>query len=184
MKRAIFLDRDGTLNPDPGYISDPAQFELFPGVGPALRRLAKAGYILVLITNQSGMARGLISEAQLEAIHQKLKRLLAADSVELAGIYYCPHHPDFPDSQGVADCSCRKPKPALILRAIEELNIDASQSFMIGDKGSDIQLGLNAGVTPIFIGEKLPSGFEQIVAFADLASAADWILVDEHESGR
>ena len=180
MNRAIFLDRDGTLNPDPGYISDPGQFNLFPGVGEALQRLKQAGFLLVLITNQSGIARGLITHEQLSAIHEKLERLLAQDNVTLSGIYYCPHHPDFPDAQGIADCSCRKPNPDLILRAISDLDIDAAQSFMIGDKASDVELGLNAGVAPICIGKDPLPGFSQIVNFSTLAEAVDWILAAEN----
>jgi len=181
MNRAIFLDRDGTLNPDPGYISDPGRFELFPGTGEALQRLQRAGYLLVLITNQSGIARGLLTHAQLAAIHEKLQRLLAQFSVKLSGIYYCPHHPDFPDAEGVGACDCRKPQPGLILRAIEELQIDPDQSFMIGDKSSDVKLGLNAGVTPVFIGAAPAAGLASIVNFPTLSEAADWILAQDNE---
>jgi D,D-heptose 1,7-bisphosphate phosphatase len=181
MNRAIFLDRDGTLNPDPGYISDPELFNLYPGTGEALSRLQQAGYLLILITNQSGIARGLLTHAQLAAIHDKLQRLLAEFSVKLSGIYYCPHHPDFPDADGVAACSCRKPEPGLILQAIEELQIDPEHSFMIGDKTSDVELGLNAGVTPVFIGAEPAPGFASVVNFATLSEVADWILAAEHE---
>jgi HAD superfamily hydrolase (TIGR01662 family) len=159
MNRAIFLDRDGTLNPDPGYISDPELFNLYPGTGEALSRLQQAGYLLILITNQSGIARGLLTHAQLAAIH----------------------HPDFPDADGVAACSCRKPEPGLILQAIEELQIDPEHSFMIGDKTSDVELGLNAGVTPVFIGAEPAPGFASVVNFATLSEVADWILAAEHE---
>lgn len=181
MNRAIFLDRDGTLNPDPGYISDPDQFELFPGVGQALLRLQRAGYKLVLITNQSGIARGLLTHQQLAAIHAKLERLLAENSVKLAGIYYCPHHPEFPDAEGISACNCRKPEPGLILQALHDLHLDADQSFMIGDKPSDVELGLNAGVTPIFIGPAVLPEFKQVVTFASLNEAADWVLAGENE---
>lgn len=180
MNRAIFLDRDGTLNPDPGYISNPEQFELFSGVGQALLRLQQAGYLLVLITNQSGIARGLFNHSQLGAVHEKLEQLLAKDGVRLSGIYYCPHHPDFPDAEGVAACDCRKPAPALIHRAIEDLKIDPENSFMVGDKVSDVELGLNAGVTPIFIGKKAPEKHPGIVAFSSLTEAVDWLLAGEN----
>lgn len=180
MKRAIFLDRDGTLNPDPGYISDPDQFELFPGTAEALQKMSRAGFLLVLITNQSGIARGLITRAQLQSIHDKLENILARHAVRLSGIYFCPHHPDFPDEHGVSACDCRKPEPGLILQAIKDLDIDPEESFMIGDKKSDIELACNAGVTPVFIGSDSPKGFERVVCFSDLGEAADWILAGEH----
>ena len=113
MNKAVFLDRDGTLNPDPGYISDPKDFNLYEGVGENLLRLKKAGYLLILITNQSGISRGLISEKQLEAVHAKLQKLLTEKGAKLDGIYYCPHHPNHP-YKGVSDCNCRKPKPEMI----------------------------------------------------------------------
>ncbi|MDN5278554.1 MAG: D-glycero-D-manno-heptose 1,7-bisphosphate phosphatase [Clostridiales bacterium] len=181
MKKAVFLDRDGTLNPDPGYISDPNHFDLFPGVVEALKKISQAGYELILITNQSGIARGLITFEQLDAIHDKLKKILAQGGVSLSAIYFCPHHPDFPPVNGISRCDCRKPGPAMILQAIKEHQIDPAQSYMVGDKSSDIKLGYNAGVTPVFIGEKLPEGFEEVVAFSSLRDAADWIVADQQQ---
>lgn len=181
MNRAIFLDRDGTLNPDPGYISDPALLKLYPGTGEALKRLQQAGYLLVVVTNQSGIARGLLTHEQLAAIHNKLQQLLGEFSVKLSGIYYCPHHPDFPDANGVAACFCRKPKPGLILQAIKELQIAPEHSYMIGDKPSDIEAALNAGVTPVFIGDKPAPGFASVINFPTLSEAAAWILATDHE---
>lgn len=179
MKRAIFLDRDGTLNPDPGYISNPDDFELFPGVVEALKKLYSAGFLLVIVTNQSGLSRGLIKEEQLQSIHQKLKKILKISGIELAGIYYCPHHPDFTYIDGLADCECRKPKPGLIYKAIEELEIDPVDSFMIGDKLSDIEAAINAGVSPVFIGNNLPQKYRTVPNFLCLNDAADWILAGE-----
>ena len=175
MKKAIFLDRDGTLNPDPGYISDPKDYELYDGVCEALAKLQKAGYMLILITNQSGISRGLISEEQLEAVHDKMKKLLKTGGVTLDAIYYCPHHPDHP-YKGIAECNCRKPKPGLILQAIKEHNIDKSISFMVGDRTSDIKIGLAADVAPVCIAEKPFEGYEKIPTFSNLSLAADWIL--------
>lgn len=175
MNKAIFLDRDGTLNPDPGYISNPDDFNLFPGVTTALKRFQDAGYLLILITNQSGISRGLITEDQLEAIHSKLKRLLKADNVELTDIYYCPHHPEHP-YKGVSVCDCRKPAPGLILKALKEHNIDANASYMVGDRKSDIKIGINAKVKPILIGNSPIDGYENIPTFDSLQKAADFIL--------
>ncbi len=175
MNKAIFLDRDGTLNPDPGYISNPDDYELYDGVKEALARLQKAGYMLILITNQSGISRGLFSEKDLEAVHDKMKRLLKAGGVTLDAIYYCPHHPDHP-YKGISDCNCRKPKPGMILQAIKDHNIDEKQSFMIGDRTSDIKIGLASGVPPICIADKPFEGYENIPTFKDLSLAVDYIL--------
>ena len=175
MNKAIFLDRDGTLNPDPGFISRPEDFNLFEGVTEALKKLKCAGYLLILITNQSGISRGLITEKQLEAVHNKLKRLLKEAGAELDGIYYCPHHPEHP-YKGISVCNCRKPAPGLILKAIEEHNIDSSRSYMIGDRKSDIKIGLNSNVQPIFICERPIEGYEKIPSFKNLMQAADYIL--------
>ena len=175
MNKAIFLDRDGTLNPDPGFISKPEDFNLFDGVTEALKRLKDAGFLLILITNQSGISRGLITEEQLEAVHDKLKRLLKEAGAELDGIYYCPHHPEHP-YKGISICDCRKPAPGLILRAIAEHDIDPSKSYMIGDRKSDIKIGLNSNVYPVFIGDKAIEGYENIPTFNNLLQATDYIL--------
>jgi len=176
LNKAIFLDRDGTLNPDPGYISNPDDFELFPDVPESLKQLREAGYLLILITNQSGIARGMITIEQLECIHNKLASLLQKHDVKLDAIYYCPHHPDFPDAKGISECNCRKPKPGLISKALIEWNIDIENSFMIGDKKSDINIGLNTGAKPIFIGKSLPEGFKNIPYFNNFSEATNWIL--------
>ena len=176
MQKAIFLDRDGTLNPDPGYIANPDDFNIYDGVAEALARLQRAGFLLILITNQSGISRGLITPAQLELIHARLQQQLAPAGARLDAIYYCPHHPDFPYSDGLAECNCRKPRPGMILQAISEHDINPAASYMIGDRSSDIKIGLNTGVTPVFIGSTLPEGQAGIPAFPTLKEAADWII--------
>lgn len=176
MNKAIFLDRDGTLNPDPGYISDPDDFNLFPGVAAALAKLQRAGYLLIVITNQSGIARGLISLAQLNAVHAKMQKQLNESGAKIDAIYHCPHHPDFPPVDGVADCNCRKPRPGLIERALRDHQIDPAGSYMIGDRSSDIKIALATGVRPVFIGSAPLPAYTSVVTFADLSAAADWIL--------
>ena len=176
MQKAIFLDRDGTLNPDPGYIADPDDYELFPGVGEALASLKKAGYLLILITNQSGVSRGLISWQQLELIHQKLQNLLAASGAALDAIYVCPHHPDFSPVNGISVCDCRKPQPGLVLRAIKDFEVDIRSSFVIGDRSSDIKAALATGIQPIYIGSVPLPGYETVPTFSDLRNAAAWLL--------
>lgn len=176
MKKAVFLDRDGTLNPDPGYISDPADFELFPGVAAALADLQRAGYLLILITNQSGISRGLISYDQLDAIHGKLQNLLQQAGCQLDAIYHCPHHPDFPPVDGLSECDCRKPRPGMIQKALIDHDIAAAGSFMIGDRSSDIKIALVTGVQPLFIGPAPHEAFPQVPAFETLPAAAAYIL--------
>lgn len=179
MNKAIFLDRDGTLNPDPGYISDPKDYELYDGVTEALLKLQQAGYLLILITNQSGISRGLFTEKQLESVHNKMKDLLRKGGVTLDAIYYCPHHPEHPYN-GISDCDCRKPKPGMILKAIKDFNVDKEKSFMIGDRTSDIKIGLNSGVKPVCISEKQFDGYESIPTFSNLSQAANWILSNKY----
>jgi D,D-heptose 1,7-bisphosphate phosphatase len=174
MNKAIFLDRDGTLNPDPGYIDHPDKFELFPDTVEALKKMVDAGFILVLVTNQSGIARGLITPEMLSAIHDKLEKLLAEGNVKLSGIYFCPHHPDF-TYKGVSVCKCRKPATGMIEMAKSDLDIDLEHSFLIGDRESDLRMALNAGVTPVFIGKELPQGFDKVISFISLNDAADWL---------
>lgn len=175
MNKAIFLDRDGTLNPDPGYISDPNDYSLYPGVTEALEKLQKAGYMLILITNQSGISRGLFTEEQLEKVHEKMNMLLSEGNVKLDAIYYCPHHPEHP-YKGLADCDCRKPKPGMIIKALKEHNINPKQSYMIGDRSSDIKIGLASGVSSICISPNPLKGFESIPTFETLKKASEYIL--------
>jgi histidinol-phosphate phosphatase family protein len=144
MAKAVFLDRDETLNPDPGYISDPSHFHLYPWVAAELKRLKDAGFLLVIVSNQSGVGRGLIRQESLTAIHEKLNLLLLESSgVRVDDFAVCTHRPE--DA-----CDCRKPKPKLILDAAQKLGIDLSASFMIGDRDSDREAGLSAGVRESF----------------------------------
>lgn len=145
MNKAIFLDRDGTLNIDHGYVHEIDNFQFIEGSIEALQALKKMGYLLVLVTNQSGIARGYFSEDQFLQLTEWMDWSLADRGVDLDGIYYCPHHID-----GIGeykqDCDCRKPKAGMLLQAIKELNIDPHLSFMVGDKFEDLQAGLNANV--------------------------------------
>jgi histidinol-phosphate phosphatase family protein len=162
MAKAVFLDRDETLNPDPGYIDDPAKFEVYPWVPDALKRLRFAGFKLVLITNQSGIGRGLIQPQALDAIHRKLNTILQNNGVapfELIEI--CTHCPE-------DNCDCRKPKPKLILDAAHKLQLELSQCYLIGDRDSDIEAGNNAGLRKSF---KIVSGSQK-----DFLKAVEEIL--------
>jgi D,D-heptose 1,7-bisphosphate phosphatase len=138
-KRAVFLDRDGTLNVDPGYLNHPEKLELIPGVPEALKRLKEAGYWLVVVSNQSGVGRGLIPLEMLPRIHDRMDEILRPVGGAVDDYSLCIHHPD-------AGCECRKPKPGLLLQAAQRLGIDLKASFMVGDKPVDVEAGRGAGV--------------------------------------
>ena len=134
MSKAVFLDRDGTMAENVNYCSSPDDFELFPSTGQAIKLFKDMGFKVIVITNQSGIARGYFTEDTLTKIHSKMMCELAKDDVQLDAIYYCSHHPD-------DNCECRKPKPKLILQAAKDFDIDLAHSCMIGDFQSDITLG-------------------------------------------
>lgn len=142
----VFLDRDGTLIHDrPGYyLARPEEVRLYRGVPEALRLLRRAGYALVVVSNQSGLARGVLDETMLERVHARLKSLLRRGGARLDGIYYCPHHPD-------DGCRCRKPQPTLARRAARDLSLDLEGSFVVGDKRADVDLGRRLGATTIHL---------------------------------
>lgn len=149
--KAVFLDRDDTLVNDPGYIQRPEQVLLLPGASEALIQLKKMGYLLVIVTNQSGVARGLITEAQLELIHQRLKKLFAAEGAEIDAIYYCPYHPEGTVEDFSVESTLRKPNAGMFFEAEKDLNIDLEQSWMIGDSYRDMQAGKAAGCHTILV---------------------------------
>jgi D,D-heptose 1,7-bisphosphate phosphatase len=144
--KAIFLDRDGTINVDLHYLDDPGKFEMYPYVGEGIKRLKELGFRIIVITNQSGIARGFFTKEELSKIHDRMRVEFQKFDVEIDGIYYCPHHPD-------DMCNCRKPKTELFKKAIRDHNIDVKLSYMIGDKILDIGAGTNIGVMNILIPE-------------------------------
>jgi D-glycero-D-manno-heptose 1,7-bisphosphate phosphatase len=143
---AVFLDRDGTIVVNKHYLADPAGLELLPNAAAGLRELRDLGARLVVVTNQSGVGRGYFDEAALAGMHSRLEELLAAEGIELAGIYACPHSPD-------AGCDCRKPALGLYLRAVGELRLELESSFVLGDGDADMDAGARLGATAIRIGE-------------------------------
>ena len=151
LRRAVFLDRDGVINVDHGYVSSWDQFEFLPGVPAALRQLQSAGYVLVVVSNQSGIGRGLYTESDLAALNRRVYRYLLDDhGVEIAQFYHCPHHPTEALPEWRQQCYCRKPAPGMIEQACAELHIDPGNSVMVGDKASDMEAGQSAGVGRLF----------------------------------
>lgn len=172
---AVFIDRDGTLINERGYLSDPNKLHIYKHAAPALKKLQEAGFYLIVITNQSGIARGLFSEKTLFRIHSRLKALLKQNGVFLSKIYHCPHLPE-------AGCICRKPKPGLVHKATREFNIDLSCSYMVGDQDRDIHLATNVGIKPILVltgfgrSTRKAFGKNKLWVSKDLLAAANRIL--------
>jgi len=152
--RAVFLDRDNTLIEDPGYIDSPRKVRLIENVAESLRELRCMGYMLVIVTNQSGVARGLLNEKILGQIHDRLRMLLAKEAAFVDAIYYCPYHPDGIVPKYRRESPLRKPNPGMLLKAAEDMDIDLSQSWLIGNSGRDIQAGSEAGCKTILVDHK------------------------------
>ncbi len=163
-QKAVFLDRDGTINKFVGFLRNIEDFELLPDVPEAIRRINSSGYLAIVVTNQPVIARGEVSVSELEEIHNKMETLLGQEGAYLDAIYYCPHHPhkgyegEIPELK--IECDCRKPKPGMLLRAADDFNIDLSQSWMIGDSDNDILAGKAAGCKTGLIGSDYDSLFD------------------------
>jgi D-glycero-D-manno-heptose 1,7-bisphosphate phosphatase len=181
LRRAVFLDRDGTLVGEVSYLHDPGLVRLLPGVTAALRELAGAGFALVLVTNQAGVARGYYGEDAVERVHRRLRELLAAGGVELDGVWHCPHHPEGAVAALAIRCRCRKPGPGMLEAAAAELGLDLGASYLVGNHPSDAGAARAAGVTPLFVttgqaaGRPAPEG---VRSFGSLRAAAAAILAD------
>lgn len=188
-RRAVFVDRDGVLIADVDLLVDPESIRVLDGVPEALSALAAADYALVIVTNQTIVARGLATEAELERIHGVLReRLQGRGAPELDGTYVCLHHPNATLAEYRMDCDCRKPRPGLLLRAADELDLDLAGSVVVGDRQSDVVAGSLAGcatvlvlggahaATPIETSLELDEPVEPDHVCADLAEAARWIL--------
>jgi D-glycero-D-manno-heptose 1,7-bisphosphate phosphatase len=172
--KAVFLDRDNTLIEDPGYLSDSAAVKVLPGVDLALKSLAQAGFKLVVVTNQSGVARGLLTEQNLADVHAEMRRQLAAEGAHLDAIYYCPYHAEGTVEGYAVESELRKPKPGMLLKAAEELDIDLSASWMVGDSPRDIEAGQRAGCRTIRV--RLPRDPERAGEGEDEDVQADFTV--------
>ncbi len=181
-RKAAFLDRDGVINLDRAYVHQWSEFEFVPGAVQAMRRLREAGYVLIVVTNQSGLARGMYTEAQFQELTARMRDALAQAGAEVEAVYHCPHHPKGKVPELAIDCDCRKPEPGMILRAAQEHGLSLPASILVGDKPSDIQAARAAGVGHAYLvqsdnaespdeGEAGADG-----AFADLASCVDALL--------
>jgi len=186
MNKAVFLDRDGTVNEEVGYLTDLEKLRLIPGAGAAIKRLNETGFTVVLVTNQSGVARGYFPETLVHEAHARLNEMLDREGARIDAVYYCPHHPTAGNSRYTMDCDCRKPRTGLIDRAVKDLAIDIDHSYMVGDKWSDVELGQRAGVHAILVmsgfapddpGNKRSEKVRDPDYIAhSLSEAADWIM--------
>ncbi len=178
LARAIFLDRDGTINVDMNYLRDPDEFQLIPGAAEAIKALNDAGWLVIVITDQSGIGRGRLTEETLNSIHQRMAAHLASYGAHVDAIYHCPHTP----SDG---CTCRKPSPEMVFKAAKEYNIDLKKSWFVGDRARDMETGRRAGCRPALVltgfgqGELNSAGHIDVVA-ADLHGAVQTILGGEY----
>lgn len=183
---AVFIDRDGTLNEEVGYVNHPRRLRLLPRSAEAIRRLNRSGLKAVMVTNQSGVARGYFSEEVLHAVNEALVSQLKAEGAYLDGLYVCVHHPTEGEPPYRARCDCRKPEPGLLHRAAADLGLDLSRSWVVGDKISDVVTGRRVGASPILVltgyglGEweyrrsRWPTEPDHVAG--DLLEAVEWIL--------
>ncbi len=150
-KRAVFMDRDGTVSHEVGYINHVSRMRPYPFTADAIRLIRKSELLAILVTNQAGVARGYFTEDMVHRVHDRLQGILSLDGTKLDAIYYCPHHPKAGQPPYRQACNCRKPQPGMLLKAAAEHDIDLSASFMVGDKISDVEMAREAGLTGILV---------------------------------
>lgn len=186
-RKAVFLDRDGTVSREVGYVNHERRLRLLPGSASAIRKLNDAGLPAVLVTNQAGVARGYFEEPLVHVVHQRLEALLDEEAgARLDGIYFCPHHPDVGKPPWRLDCNCRKPRPGMLLRAAEELDIDLARSYLVSDHIKDVSMAMEAGLTGVMVRTGYGAGLLEYHAHNwstrphhvtdDLAAAVELIL--------
>jgi D,D-heptose 1,7-bisphosphate phosphatase len=199
-RAAVFLDRDGTINEEVGYLDRMEKLQLIPGAAEAIRLINKSGMKAVVITNQSGVARGIFTESFVAEINARLQEMLRAEGALIDAFYFCPHHPTEGQVEYLKICDCRKPAPGMFLRAAEELRIDPNHSYMVGDTLKDIEAGARAGTRGVLV--RTGFGEESVAALAagpetkegatvrpahiaaDLREAVAWIMEDRKGTGR
>jgi D-glycero-D-manno-heptose 1,7-bisphosphate phosphatase len=193
MRAAVFLDRDGTINEQMGYINHIERFQLLPDVAVAIGALNEAAVPVVVVTNQSGLARGYFPAELLDAVHAKMRAALAREGAHVDGIYICPHHPEAKEERYRLDCGCRKPKTGLFEQAARELGLDLQKSYVVGDRWSDLKAAVNCRATPVLVltgygrgdYEYIGPGQQVQPAFVarNLKEAVAWILADMRARG-
>jgi D-glycero-D-manno-heptose 1,7-bisphosphate phosphatase len=192
LRPAVFLDRDGTINEDVGYLSAVSQLTLYPFAVDAVRLLNRAGYVVPMVTNQGGIGMGAIAPAFVGELHAEIDRRLAAGGARVDGWYSCPHHPDAVIEAYREECTCRKPATGMADAAIRDLGIDPARSWMVGDKWIDVQLGHNIGARSILVrtgwGRRMeaarPPGQPVEAIVDDLAAAVAFLLAADHTASR
>ena len=193
MRPAIFIDRDGTLSHEVGYVNHVSRFRPFAYAVDAVRLVNRSPFAAVLVTNQAGVARGYFPESLIEEVHASLRETLAAGGATLDGIYYCPHHPSAGEPPYRRDCDCRKPRPGLLHRAAAELGLDLTRSYVVGDRHGDLQLAWKVGARAVLVksgyglGEltyHAPSWSRQPDLVAENLLVAVSLILDEAEGGR
>lgn len=172
MKPCLFVDRDGTLIEERNYLSDPGQVSLIPGAVEAVRMAREAGWLVVVLTNQSGVGRGYFTLADVEHVNSRIEELLEREGARLDGILVCPHAPE-------ENCSCRKPRPGLVAQAVQRFSVDLARSWMVGDKAADLELARNAGLRGVLV----QTGYGSAAA-ADAARLAEFVASDLLEAIR
>ncbi len=185
---AVFIDRDGTLTDEVGYVNHPKRLRLLPRSAEAIRRLNAAGVPAVVVTNQAGIARGYFSADVLDAVHAELRAMLGREGAHLDGVYFCPHHPTEGEPPFRTRCECRKPKPGLLLKAAADLDLDLARSVMVGDKPSDLEVAPQVGARGVLVltGYGLGEWEYRRDQFrltpdhvaSDLLDAVEWVLKD------
>jgi D-glycero-D-manno-heptose 1,7-bisphosphate phosphatase len=190
MSIAVFLDRDGTLTEERGYLNHPDYLELIPNAAEAVALLNQNGLKVIVVTNQSGVARGFFPESLLAILHEKMRALLDKKHARIDAVYYCPHHPSVGEAPYRKDCECRKPKTGMLERAAREFSLDIARSYFIGDKLSDMETAWNAGCKAILVMTGYGKGewefnrskFRRAPDYlaADLLDAAQWVIKDFH----
>ena len=183
-RRAVFLDRDGTINVEKEYLHRVEDFEFIPGAVEAIRLLKEGGFLVLVVTNQSGIGRGYYDEADLERIHRHMAAELARSGASVDACYFCPHHPHHGTGEYRIACACRKPLPGMLLEAAAKFSIDLGSSYMVGDKLTDVEAALAAGCRPVFVttgygADEAAAAPANVPRFGSLLEAARAIIGNE-----
>lgn len=181
--RAVFLDRDGTINEEVGYLSRLEELKIYDNAAEAIRLLRQKGFLAIVITNQSGVARGFFSEDFILTVHNKMNEYMKERGAWLDALYYCPHHPRYGNEHYRKECSCRKPHPGLLIRAAEDFDIDLKRSYVVGDMPRDMDTARRVGAKGVMVktgyGRNVVATSKPDYIAEDLLDAANWIIRDQ-----